>query len=85
MARLTSTVATRSPSQSHCISVVGTAHTLKLYGLMNMLAIPSPIERMIHSSKFAGLSVASVLASLASISPLRHSIWSSGSRALMLF
>jgi hypothetical protein len=27
MARSTSTVATRSPSQSHCIIVVGTAHT----------------------------------------------------------
>ena len=29
IARSTSTVATRSPSQSHCIMVVGTAHTCR--------------------------------------------------------
>lgn len=35
--------ATRSPSHLHCIRVVGTAHTLKLYGRMNRSARPSPV------------------------------------------
>jgi predicted amidophosphoribosyltransferase len=31
------------------------AATLKLYGRMKMSAMPGPITRMIHSSKFLGL------------------------------
>ena len=33
---------------------VGMAHTLKLYGLIKIFAMPSPITRIIHSSKLAG-------------------------------
>ena len=53
IARFTSAVATRSPSHEHCMLVVGVAQTLKLYGRMKRFAMPSPITRRIHSSKFA--------------------------------
>ena len=85
IALLTSAVATRSPSQLHCISVVGYAHTLKLYGRMNMSFIPAPITHSIHSSKFAGLVVRVAVAHFASTRPVRHAIWSSTSSAEMLF
>jgi len=83
----TSGAATRSPSQSHCMAVVGYAHTLKLYGLMNKSAIPWPIVRMIHSSKLAGLFVveADLASAAASAIPVRHAILSSSSSAAMLF
>ena len=67
------------------MSVVGTAHTLKLYGRMKMFAMPSPITRRIHSSKFAGLPCAVAQSTLASTRPCRHSIWSSFPSAEMLF
>ena len=38
-------------------SSVGTAQTLKLYGLMNRSARATPIMRRIHSSKFLGLTL----------------------------
>ena len=82
---LMSTVATRSPSHPLCMSVVGIAQTLKLYGRMKMSAIPSPITRRIHSSKFAGLPWARATRTLASTSPWRHASWSSLSSAEMLF
>ena len=40
--------------------------TLKLYGLIKISAIPSPITRMIHSSKLAGALLANALATFAS-------------------
>mmetsp|Transcript_28488 Transcript_28488/g.93073 ORF Transcript_28488/g.93073 Transcript_28488/m.93073 type:complete len:230 (-) Transcript_28488:224-913(-) len=85
IARPTSTVATRSPSHLHCISVVGVAHTLKLYGRMNTSAKPSPCVRRIHSSNVDGGDLAVALRTLASTKPSRHFTWSATSKALMLF
>ena len=50
-------------------AVVGTAQTLKLYGLMKRSAIPVPIMRTIHSSKFFGFVLATRASSAASIIP----------------
>ena len=43
--------------------------------------MPAPMTRWIHSSKLAGLPWATVLATLASIRPVRHLICGSGRRA----
>lgn len=48
--------------------------TLKLYGRMKRLAMPSPITLMIHSSKFLGLPETVVFLTLASTSPVRQLI-----------
>ena len=48
--------------------------TLKLYGRMNRLAMPSPWTRRIHSSKFLGFPGAVRFATLASISPVKQEI-----------
>jgi hypothetical protein len=63
----------------------GTAHTLKLYGLMKALATPSPIVRMIHSSKFAGLLLLTRASSAASIMPSMQTTLSSSGSMEMLF
>lgn len=57
--------------------VVGTAQTLKLYGRMKILAIPSPTLRIIQSSKSFGFVFATLASSDASIKPSRHVTWSS--------
>lgn len=77
--------ATRSPSHLHCISVVGTAQTLKLYGRMKRSARPSPIMRRIHSSNVFGGTVARARTSAASTMPSMHFTWSSVGSTEMLF
>ncbi len=54
--------------------VVGTAHTLKLYGRMKQFANPSPCVRRIHSSKSFGFVFATLDSIVASIIPSRHVI-----------
>ena len=52
--------------------VVGTAQTLKLYGLINRSAIPIPEVRTIHSSKFFGFVGETRASIVASIMPSRQ-------------
>lgn len=65
--------------------VVGTAQTLKLYGLMKRSARPPPIMRIIHSSKLVGLVLATRASRAASIMPSMHFTWSSLGSMEMLF
>jgi hypothetical protein len=65
--------------------VVGTAHTLKLYGLMNRSAIPVPIILTIHSSKSFGFVFATRHSNAASIIPSIHLTWSSFGSIEILF
>ena len=65
--------------------VVGTAQTLKLYGLMNTSAMPTPIVRRIHSSNVWGLLVAVRASNAASIIPSIHLTLSSVGSIEMLF
>ena len=65
--------------------VVGTAQTLKLYGLMKRSAMPVPIMRTIHSSKSLGLVLATRASSAASIMPSMHRTCSSLGSIEMLF
>jgi hypothetical protein len=67
----TGTQAVKRPRMVWRLHVV---HTLKLYGRMNRSAMPSPITRRIHSSKFLGFVFAIWFATLASIRPVRHLI-----------
>lgn len=69
-------------SRHTCIMVVGTAQTLKLYGRMKRLAIPSPMTRRIQSSKFRGLPWASAFCFFASIRPVSARICKASAMAL---
>jgi hypothetical protein len=52
---------------------------------MKMSAMPLPMTRRIHSSKFLGGAVAMALATVALMSPLMQLIWSSRGSEQMLF
>ena len=70
-ARSMSSTATRSPIHSLFIISAGWAQTLKLYGIMKCLAMPSPNTASMNSLKF----LAALWSRLvwASISPAMHS------------
>ena len=65
--------------------VVGTAHTLKLYGLMKRSAMPTPMVRKMCWSKSWGLVLETRASMAASTKPSMHFAWSSLGSMEMLF